>query len=75
MGVLPTYRVTEIQHQECGGGWIFHIICADVDREFDAFCGQETDATGWFTYEQMRNLTLHTGLRAWLDAHAPPDPE
>lgn len=73
MGVLPAYRVTEVEHQDCGGGWFFHIICGDVDREFDAFCGQETDATGWFTRDQMRNLTLHPGLRAWLNAQSQPD--
>ena len=67
IGALPRYRVSEIEHQDCGGGWIFHIICADVERQFDAFCGQETDATGWFTREEMRNLTLHPGLRAWLE--------
>ncbi len=66
IGALPPYRVTEIEHQDCGGGWIFHIICADVEREFVAFCGQETDATGWFTREQMQNLALHPGLRAWF---------
>jgi 8-oxo-dGTP pyrophosphatase MutT (NUDIX family) len=66
IGTLPSYRVTEIQHQDCGGGWVFHVICANVEDEFDAFCGQETDATGWFTREQMRNLPLHPGVRAWL---------
>ncbi len=67
IGTLPPYRVSEIQHQDCGGGWIFHIICADVDREYEAFCGQETDTTGWFTCAQMHNLPLHSGLRAWLE--------
>jgi hypothetical protein len=58
------------RHTFCSGAhgqWVFHIICADVERQFDAFCGQETDATGWFTREEMRNLTLHPGLRAWLE--------
>lgn len=73
MGVLPPYRVTEIQHQDCGGGWIFHVISADVDREFDAFCGQETDATGWFTRAQMHNIPVHTGLRVWLHSEPPAD--
>ncbi len=74
MGVLPAYHVTAIDHQDCGGGWIFHVICADIDAEFDAFFGQETDAAGWFTRDQMRNLTLHTGVKAWLEAHAGLEP-
>jgi 8-oxo-dGTP pyrophosphatase MutT (NUDIX family) len=66
IGTVPAYRVTEICHQDCGGGWVYHVICADVEHEFEAFCLQETDATGWFTRTQMRRLPLHSGVRAWL---------
>jgi 8-oxo-dGTP pyrophosphatase MutT (NUDIX family) len=67
IGTLPSYRVTGVQSQDCGGGWIFHTISADVEDRFDAFCGQETDATGWFTREEMRHLPLHPGIQRWLD--------
>jgi hypothetical protein len=42
------------------------VIGADVDSPFEAFCMRETDATGWFTREQMRDQPLHPGLRRWL---------
>ncbi len=71
IGELPAYRVTDRGTQDCGGGWQFHVISADVDRPFDAYCLTETDATGWFTVEQMDNLALHPGLRRWLDEHPP----
>jgi len=67
LGTLPSYRVTGIESQDCGGGWIFHTITADVEDRFDAFCGQETDATGWFTREEIRSLPLHPGIQRWLD--------
>jgi len=71
IGPLPTYRVTGIDVQDCGGGWKFHIVRADIDRPFIAFCVRETDATGWFTREEMQSLPLHPGFRAWLDEHEP----
>jgi 8-oxo-dGTP diphosphatase len=69
VGQLPHYRRTGIEPQDCGGGWLFHVISADVDREFDAYCGQETDTTGWFAAEPMQSLPLHPGLRRWLEEH------
>ena len=69
IGTVPSYRLTGDEVQECGGGWKLHILTADVDRPFDAFCGQETDATGWFTREDMRSLSLHPELRKWMDEH------
>jgi 8-oxo-dGTP diphosphatase len=70
IGTLPPrYRITRIEAQDCGAGWTFHIVTADVDRPFEAYSVQETDATGWFTGEQMRTLPLHPGMRRWLDEH------
>jgi 8-oxo-dGTP pyrophosphatase MutT (NUDIX family) len=66
IGFLPTYRVTGVEIQDCGGGWRFHIITADVDSQFAALCGKQTDATGWFTREEMRELSLHPGIHKWL---------
>jgi ADP-ribose pyrophosphatase YjhB (NUDIX family) len=67
---LPTYRVTGVEVQDCGGGWKSHIVTADVDRTLDAYCGQETDATGWFTREGMRYLSLDPGIQKWLSRGA-----
>jgi len=67
IGPLPSYRVTGIEVQDCGGGWEFHMLTADVDLPFLAYCVQESDATGWFTREEMRSLSLHPGFRKWLD--------
>ncbi len=69
IGPVPRYRITGIDAQDCGGGWKFYTVCADVDRAFSAFCVQETDATGWFTREQMRTLHLHPGLQRWFEEH------
>jgi len=69
IGPLPRYRVTGVEVQDCGGGWKFHIVNADVGSPFPAFSVLETDATGWFTQEEMRNLFLHPGLRRWLEEH------
>lgn len=66
IGRLPTYRVAETRVQDCGGNWKFHIILADVDQQFPAYCGTETDATGWFTEGDMSHLHLHPGLELWF---------
>lgn len=71
IGGLPTYGVAAEEMQDCGGGWRFHIFLADVEAMFDAYSVRETDATGWFTSLQMRELPLHSGLRRWLDEHSP----
>jgi ADP-ribose pyrophosphatase YjhB (NUDIX family) len=67
IGQLPPYRVACEEVQDCGGGWLFRIFLADVDAMFDAYSVRETDATGWFTSLQVRELPLHSGLRRWLD--------
>jgi len=66
IGHVPVYRVTGEQVQDCGGGWRFHVFLADVDEMFDAYSVLETDATGWFTTQEMLNLPLHPGVRLWL---------
>lgn len=66
IGTLPSYRITGVKVQDCGGHWKFHMILADVEEEFLAFCGKETVATGWFTESDMANLQLHPGLQIWL---------
>jgi 8-oxo-dGTP pyrophosphatase MutT (NUDIX family) len=66
IGPLPSYRTTGVKVQDCGGEWKFHMILADVDEEFLAFCGQETVATGWFTEDDMTHLHLHPSLQIWL---------
>jgi 8-oxo-dGTP pyrophosphatase MutT (NUDIX family) len=67
IGVRPSFRTTGVVVQDCGGGWLFSIIEADTDHAFRAYCAQETDATGWFTREDMHALALHPGLQRWLD--------
>ncbi|HUA46154.1 MAG TPA: NUDIX hydrolase [Solirubrobacteraceae bacterium] len=67
IGQLPPYRVVAQVVQDCGGGWRFHIFLADVELMFDAYSVHETDATGWFTTREMRELPLHAGVRRWLD--------
>jgi len=71
IGPLPPYRVTRIDTQECGAGWRFHIVSADVDCPFRAFCVHETDATGWFTRKEIRGLNLHPEFRRWVDSVMP----
>ncbi len=71
IGPLPSYRITGVKVQDCGGQWKFHMILADVDREFQALCGKETVATGWFTQNDMTNLDLHPGLQIWLNEQLP----
>jgi len=67
IGQLPCYDVTAVEVQDCGGGWLFHIIMGDVKQPFVAYSQQETQETGWFTLEQLRGLQLHPGIRRWLD--------
>jgi 8-oxo-dGTP diphosphatase len=71
IAVLPSYRVTDVEVQDCGAGWKFYVLRAAVDEPFSAFCAQETDAFGWFTREEMRTLPLHPGFQEWLDQHGP----
>jgi 8-oxo-dGTP diphosphatase len=40
----------------------FHIVCADVDEPFTAYIARKTDATGWFTLQEMSALRLHPGF-------------
>ncbi|MGD0344932.1 MAG: NUDIX hydrolase [Acidimicrobiales bacterium] len=67
VGTLPAYRVRSITIQDCGGGWKFYIVLADVEEMFLAYCVHESDATGWFTRKEMQFLPLHPGFRAALD--------
>jgi 8-oxo-dGTP pyrophosphatase MutT (NUDIX family) len=69
IGVLPQYKLARTEVQECGGGWKFYMFIADVDQPFTAYCAKQTDATGWFTTEEMRSLNLHPGFRQWLEQH------
>jgi len=71
IGGLPPYRLAAEEVQDCGGGWRFHIFLADVEAMFDAYSVRQTDATGWFTSLQMCELSLHSGLRRWLDQESP----
>ena len=70
IGPLPPIRVASIEVQECGGGWKFYVVSADVDHEFRAFCVRETEATGWFTREEMKSLRLHPDFAQWIQDHA-----
>jgi len=70
---VPAYQVTGTEVQDCGGGWKFHIVHADVDEPFTAYTHRETAASGWFTVSQMKALRLHPGFRQWVEAQAPPD--
>jgi 8-oxo-dGTP diphosphatase len=70
VGPLPSYRVTGMDEQKCGGGWTFHIVRARVDGPFPACCARETEATGWFTLKEIRNLTLHPQFGTWLETVA-----
>ena len=65
IGCIPQYRVARTEVQECGG-WKFHVLIADVDAQFEALCGRDADATGWFTKEEMCCLFLHPGILQWL---------
>lgn len=67
IGRLPRYEVTAVDIQECGGGWKFYVLSARVAGLFTPLCLCETDAAGWFTREQMANLSLHPGFQSWLD--------
>ena len=80
IGRVPLYRIAAEEVQDCGGGWRFHIFLADVEEMFDAYSMLETDATGWFTTQEMMNLPLHSGVGRWLsefdagDGHDRPAP-
>lgn len=68
VGPLPAYQTRAVTVQDCGGGWKFHVVSADVGAMFPAYCVHETDATGWFTRKEMQSLPLHPGLRVFLDS-------
>ena len=70
---LPPYRVTGVDVQDCGGGWRFHIVRADVSEPFAVYAASQTDATGWFTLAEMQSLRLHPGFRQWVEDHTPHD--
>ncbi len=45
------------------------MVSADIDRAFRAFCVRETEATGWFTREEMKSLRLHPDFAQWIQDH------
>jgi hypothetical protein len=59
--------------QDCGGGWKFRTVQADVSEPFAACAVRQTDATGWFTLAEMASLRLRPGFRLWVDQHSPHD--
>ena len=63
---VPAYSVTGVDIQDCGGGWRFYIVRADVDRVCTVCAARQTDATGWFTLAEMPILRLHPGFRQWV---------
>jgi len=63
---VPRYRVRGFEVQDCGGGWQFHIVSADVTEPFIAHPVKETAATGWFTIEQISALPLLREIRRWV---------
>ena len=69
---VPAYRVTGTAAQDCGGGWKFHIVCADVEAPFTAYTARDTEATGWFTVPEMSGLRLYSGVRRWVGEHPQP---
>ena len=66
LSVTPDYQITDIQRADCGGGWAFWTIRGHVPAVFEAYCGTETDATGWFTVPQLTQLDLHPGFQRWV---------
>lgn len=72
IGPLPPYRIVSIQVRDCGGGWNFYTVTADVDAAFPALCGKETEAIGWFTKGDIEGLSLHPGFRVWFDDYVGP---
>jgi len=42
-----------------------------VSAPFTAYIVRETDATGWFTLTQMKELRPHPGFREWVEQNAP----
>jgi len=67
---VPAYRITGIEVQDCGGGWEFRIVHADVDEPFTAYTAAQTSSTGWFTLSEMKALRLHPGVRRWVEEHS-----
>jgi hypothetical protein len=57
-----------VETQDCGGGWQFKIVRAEVERPRTVHAARETDATGWFALDEMEMLNLHPGFREWVEA-------
>ena len=64
---VPDYQVTAVDAEDCGAGWTFHVVRADVPKPFVAYCLQRTDAVGWFTVAEMGFLQLHPGFNPWFE--------
>jgi len=65
---VPHHRSVGVETQDCGGGWRFQIVQADVERPRLVYAARETDATGWFSLDDMEVLNLHPGFREWVEA-------
>jgi 8-oxo-dGTP pyrophosphatase MutT (NUDIX family) len=65
---VPRHRIWGVETQDCGGGWQFKIVRAEVERPRTVHAARETDATGWFALDEMEMLNLHPGFREWVEA-------
>ena len=65
---VPRYRISGVETQDCGGGWQFTIVCAEVESPRTVYAARETDATGGFPLDEMELLNLHPGFREWVEA-------
>ena len=49
---IPRHRVWGVETQDCGAGWQFKIVRAEVERPRTVHAARETDATGWFSLDR-----------------------
>ena len=64
LGEIPEFTHTQtkvIDH----GGWTYHTIPGEVEQRFDPTVMAELHSADWFTPEEIDQLALHPGFKAY----------
>ena len=76
VGAIPEYRLVGEYVFAPSDDWSYTTVVVEVDERFGASINFETDAVGWFSPEEVDELSCHAGfLAAWPGLRAIIDEE
>ena len=68
IGPTPPHTVDRVVASDCGAGWRYHTVVADVPEMFEPGSGGwESASTRWVTADEAKALPLHPGFRDFIE--------